>query len=191
MWTEKIIQALCYLLKGLNESCNDRLINFLYFADKYHLLRYSRTVTKDSRYVTVNGVVSVAVKAILEFDENLLDSYQLNIAQKLIAKNGFVYSCKDKNFDDFDLLGETDIEALDFVIKNMSGWSREKTIEYSRKYPEWQEYELLFNENINAKSEIISLEKLFSTIEGDILSGDLDEEDIEISKKITLDFGCE
>jgi len=192
--TEKIIQTICYLLKSIKKKQLGKvhLIKLLFFADKYHLLRYGGTISEDDYYAMVNGPVASTAKDVLDLDADSLDSFYFKMVKNLIVKkyndNGYYhYTLKEKAFDyDYDLLSETDVESLNFVIKNMGSWNKTQLVEYSHKYPEWIEHEKFLKENPGARSGKIYLEDMFSTFKGDILAQGLTEEDIKCSKELAL-----
>ena len=67
--TSKIIEALHYILHKIKIADKIKIIKLIYLADKYHLVRYGRTITNDDYYAMEYGPVGSTVKDVLEFDE--------------------------------------------------------------------------------------------------------------------------
>lgn len=188
MTESTIIEALYYILRRIKKADKIKLVKLLYLADKYHLIRYGRTITDDDYYAMPYGPVGTTVKDVLSIDS-------FNMSEK-----GFKYSSKllekiDKNHFQanpnaratFDMLSETDKEALDFVIEHFGRMSSWKLKEYTHNYPEWYKYKHLFKNNLT-KRERIETKELLSTIENDPLA--VSRKHIKESKKIlTGTFG--
>ena len=83
--TSKIIQAICYLLSKVNTADKLKLIKLLYLTDKYHIIRYARTVTNDEYWAMDYGPVGSIAKDILGFDPEFL-SKEFEYADKMLKK---------------------------------------------------------------------------------------------------------
>lgn len=184
--TATIIEALYYILLKTGETDKLKLVKLMYLADKYHLIRYGRTITNDDYYAMEYGPVGTTVKDVLSFNDFSLSSREYSYLTTLIEKTGD-YTLAPKGVDiPFDTLSETDREALDFVIERFGKMSSWELSEYTHKYPEWLQYRELFEDNL-IKRERIDTKELLSCIEGDPLS--MPEEHIKESEKIlTGDF---
>jgi uncharacterized phage-associated protein len=181
--TIKIIQALCYLLSKIKKADKLSLIKLLFLVDKYHLIRYGRTVTNDEYWAMKIGPVGTTAKDILNFDEDFLTKTGLKYAQENLKKVGQHVFEKGAScgIDEFDMLSETDIEALDFIIKKFGRMNKRDLIKYTHNYPEWKQYEKLF-ERDETKREKIEKVELLSTIRNDCLA--MPAEHIEQSRRI-------
>ena len=80
-----IIESLHYLLKLLNNADKLKLVKLLYFADKYHLLKYGRQISGDSYFALPYGPIPSGALDILNFDSN----YGISTNSIQCAKNLF------------------------------------------------------------------------------------------------------
>ena len=180
--SEKIIQSLCYVLQRVKKANKLKLIKLLYLADKYHILRYGRTVTGDEYWAMDYGPVGSTTKDILGLDKDML-SQEYKPASRLLKKAGrhdFTVggTCTD---DDLELLSDTDREAIDFVTKQFGCLSSAQLIEYTHKYPEWDQYKEIFASR-TAKRQRIETEELLSFLDGDCMA--VPVEHLETSRQI-------
>lgn len=182
--TKLIIQVLHYILEKLGKADKLKLIKLIFLADKYHLLKYGRTITEDDYYAMELGPVGSTVKDILSFNHFTLSKAELDYAKKLlkpISQNCFA----SKGTPDVDMLSETDKEVLAYVIERFGKMSSMELSEYSHKYPEWQQHEYLFK-NGQTKRKQIKTEELLSTLDDDLQSLGIDADHIEESRNLLL-----
>ena len=184
--TLKIIHALHYLLKKIGKADKLKLLKLLFLADKYHLIKYGRTVTGDEYWAMEYGPVGSVAKDILSFDPNF-NSYELKMAKRFIQKEGENDFKPSENIkiEDLDYLSETDKEALDFIVDHFGGKPTFDLVNFTHKYPEWKKYEEDFKEGFT-KREKIKLVDMISTIEEDPF--DFSEEHIQETKDMILGF---
>ena len=180
--SEKIIQALCYVLQRVKRADKIKLVKLLYLADKYHLLRYGRTVTGDEYWAMDYGPVGSTAKDLLSLDKKML-SREYKLASRLLKKSGeynFVVggSCTE---DDLDLLSETDREAIDFVTERFGCMSSRELVDYTHKYPEWAQHKELFSSR-DSKRQRIETEELLSFLDDDCMA--VPEEHLETSRRL-------
>ena len=183
--TSTIIESIYYLLKNVGKSDKIKIVKLLYLADKYHLIKYGRTITNDEYWAMYHGPVGSNTKDVLEFDDMSLSDNEAEYASLLLCqvdKTSFEVN-PSANPDKFNYLSETDIEALNFVIDKFGSMNTWDIRDFSHKYPEWKQYEELF-ENHETKRERILTEELISTVEGD--GFEFSPEQLEEAKKITL-----
>lgn len=165
--TTTIIQALYYILNKIKKADKIKLVKLIYLADKYHLIHYGRTVTNDDYYAMEHGPVGTTVKDILSFDPFNISSVGYKYISKLVKvidKNNF--KAKPNATINFDMLSESDKEALDFVITkfgHMKSWNLK---EFTHKYPEWYQYEKLFDRKLT-KRKRIDIREFLSVQEND------------------------
>jgi uncharacterized phage-associated protein len=168
--TSTIIEAIHYLLKKLEKADKIKLVKLIYLADKYHLIRYGRTITNDDYYAMEHGPVGATVKDVLSFDHFNIPSKTFKYLSTLINKddkNGFRIN-QDVKIT-YDMLSDTDKEALDFVIEKFGKMGPWKLRDYTHQYPEWYQYKDLF-ENKLTRRERIETKELLSTLRDDPLS---------------------
>jgi len=166
--TRTIIESIYYLLMNLGRTDKIKIVKLLYFADKYHLIKYGRTITNDEYWAMPHGPVGSNAKDVLEFNEFTMSKNECDFAKSLIAQVG-EKSFKVKrntNVAVFNFLSETDIEALNFVISNFGQMDTWTIRDYTHKYPEWAQYEDLF-EKEETRREKIQIDELISVIKND------------------------
>jgi len=183
--TTKIVQSLCYLLSEIKRADKLTLIKLLFLADKYHLIRYGRTITNDEYWAMSYGPVGTAAKDILSLDSGFLDSREYEYAKKHLRKvDDHIF--EKGNFcgiDKFDMLSETDVEALDFILEKFGKMKESDLIKYTHQYPEWKQYESLFKQKAT-KRERIETAELLSILKDDCLA--MPPEHIEHSRLVLL-----
>lgn len=180
--TSKIIQALCYLLNKVKRADKLKLVKLLYLTDKYHIIRYARTVTNDEYWAMDYGPVGSTAKDILGFDRELL-SKEFDYADKMLKKvgqNSFKQGA-DCTIEELDKLSETDREALDFVTDKFGDLTTDQLIRLTHRYPEWAQYEELFKNQMTRRERIEDIE-LLSVLDNDVLAVSSDH--LEESAKI-------
>jgi len=165
--TFKIIETIYYVLNRLGHTADKiALIKLIYLADKYHLIRYGRTITNDEYFAMQHGPVGSTVKDLLSCDEDYLSSKELTYFNRLITKFGALnYRAKKlARKPALDMLSDTDKEALEFVVRTFGAYSSLKLRDYTHKYPEWLQYRDLFQAK-RAKRERIETKELLSTVD--------------------------
>jgi uncharacterized phage-associated protein len=168
--TSTIIEAIYYILKKTKKADKIKIVKLIYLADKYHLIRYGRTITNDDYYAMEHGPVGATVKDVLNFDSFNTSTKAFKFASSLIEKtdkNNF--RAKPDAGDEFDMLSDTDKEALDFVINKFGRMRQWELRDYTHKYPEWYKYEDLFKSK-RTKRERIHTKELLSTLKDDPLA---------------------
>ena len=179
-----VADTIYYILRKIGKADKLKIIKLVYLADKYHLIKYSRTITGDDYYAMENGPVGTTAKDLLTLEKNDMFSPTAQAYMgKLIEQAGKDYFYKAKDVDvEFDTLSDTDKEVLDFVIKKFGNMTTNELINYVHKYPEWRKYENSFKNGLIRRGRIAT-EELLS-----ILNDDFDLEvtpdHIEESKKI-------
>ncbi len=165
--TSTIIETIHYMLKRIKKADKIKIVKLIYLADKYHLIRYGRTITNDDYYAMEHGPVGATVKDVLSFDSFNTSTKAFKYASSLIEKtdkNNF--RAKPETRYVFDMLSDTDKEALDFVINKFGKMRQWELRDYTHKYPEWYKYEDLFK-NKRTKRERIHTKELLSTLRND------------------------
>jgi len=181
--TGTIIESVYLLLKTLGPSDKLKIVKLLYFADKYHLIKYGRTISNDEYWAMYHGPVGSNTKDVLECDELTMSDDESTYAKKFFSKieeNKFQANILKDTFE-FNFLSETDIEALEFVINNFGAMNAWEIRNFSHKYPEWAQYKELF-ENNQTKRERIQTEELISVAQGDPFN--FTEEDLREAKNV-------
>lgn len=174
--TATIIEVIHYILKKTGRADKIRLVKLIYLADKYHLIRYGRTITNDDYYAMDYGPVGATIKDVLSMDPFYISHNGYKYATRLIEKvDKNNYKAVSNVRVSFDMLSETDKEALDFVIEHFGRKRQWELKDYTHKYPEWYKYEDLFRNKLT-KRERIETRELLSTIKNDVLTLPVDHE---------------
>ena len=137
-----IVEALHYILSRTKRSGKIKLIKLIYLSDKYHLLKYGRTVTSDDYYAMEFGPVGTTVKDVLTFDKDML-AKEYKYLSKLIGRAGDEFIAIPSRTQ-YDHLSETDKEALDFAVATFGKMTGKELTNYTHRYPEWSQHAHLF-----------------------------------------------
>jgi uncharacterized phage-associated protein len=164
-----IIESIYYLLKRIGPTDKLKLVKLLYFADKFHLIKYGRTISNDEYWAMYHGPVGSNIKDVLEYDTLLtISENEVKYAENFFSKfKENKFQANDlKVSPKFNFLSETDIEALEMTIKHFSQMETWEIRDFSHKYPEWAQYKELFK-NKETRRERIQTEELISIIPND------------------------
>ncbi len=160
-----IIQSIYYILNN-NTKPLDKLsiLKLVFFADRYHLRKYSRMITNDTYYAMKYGPVASNVKNILDFD--FIGEAEKEYVELYLKKEDKLFEI-NSSFDKLDMLSNTDKEALDFAIDNFGHHKTFDLVEITHRYPEWKRFELSLEDGLTR--EKIIMEDFFedTTIEND------------------------
>lgn len=152
-----VIEALAYILSKLGKVDKIHLVKLMYLADKYHIMSYGRTITEDDFYAFPHGPAGSKTIDVLEYDSCVLQEY-MNRAKELIETDDekeFKLN-EESKINDFEMISESDIEALDFAIANFGKMDKWDVVKYTHELKEWKQFEQRFKDN-KTKRESISL----------------------------------
>ncbi len=153
------VQAMYYIAKALNKPVDKlTLLKLVFFADRYHLRKYARTITDDTYFALKYGPVASNTKDILDDLADTSQQDEVYANQFLNMVDTKTFSAKDTSAE-LDFLSETDIEALDFVITNFGQMSSYKLVDLTHEYPEWKRFEQSLQSGM--KRERIRMEDFF------------------------------
>jgi len=189
MKTKIIVQSL-YYLAAKNSGEMDKLaaIKLIFFADRYHLRKYARMVTRDDYFAMKHGPVPSmtfdVLNGVLSSERNEFEEVTAQYL-KPIRKHYFGITEKDKSLD---CLSETDIESLNFAFDNFFSKNEWKVVEYSHQYPEWKRFEKVFDQGETARANIF-LEDFFENpeIDNDPYTKTVSAEVVQLSKESFFD----
>lgn len=174
-----IVEALHYILSKTKRAGKIKLIKLVYLADKYHLLKYGRTVTNDDYYAMEFGPVGTTVKDVLTFDKDML-AKEYKYLSKLISKDDDEFVALPSRVH-YDHLSETDKEALDFAVAKFGKMTGTQLTNYTHRYPEWAQHAHLFEGKCIRRMRI-EPEELLSVIDDDCFG--VTPEHVEESRKM-------
>ncbi|HLE87483.1 MAG TPA: Panacea domain-containing protein [Candidatus Brocadiaceae bacterium] len=135
----KATQALNYIAVKFGGKINKmKAIKLIYFADRYHVRRYGRPITNDEYVAMDYGPVGSKTKDIAE-NTSFLDAIESNYSKDYIKRHGR-YDIESISKADISIFSDSDIEALEFVIKNFEKFDQYQLAEISHAYPEWKKF---------------------------------------------------
>ncbi len=140
-----IIQSVYYLLDNNKPLDKLSILKLIFFADRYHLRKYSRMITNDTYYAMKYGPVASNVKNILDFD--FIGEDEKLYVESYLKKENKLFSISS-SFDKLDMLSETDKEALDFAIDNFGSHKTFDLVEITHQYPEWKRFEVSLKDGL-------------------------------------------
>lgn len=176
------VQAMYYIAKCLNKPVDKlTLLKLVFFADRYHLRKYARTITDDTYFALQYGPVASNTKDVL--DDLQTEATGELYAQRFIHQIDLkTYQAKENN-EELDYLSETDIEALNFAIENFGSLGSFDLVNLTHEYPEWKRFEHSLKSGM--RTERMNMDDFF---EDSILPDDkfklISREIVETSKAI-------
>lgn len=171
---QKIIETIYYLLTKFDAPVDKlKLIKLVFLADKYHLIKHSRTVTGDRYCIMPLGQVGSDVK-------NVLDGYfykdSKNYFSKPIDNKKIQIQNKRHTLNSLSL---TDKQAIDYIFSLYGKMSTSKIVDFVHQYPEYQKYKDL----LKTRGSIpINISEIISVIDGDKIN--TDNTDLNLLKDI-------
>jgi uncharacterized phage-associated protein len=170
---EKFANALAFLAKRVRDLDKLKAAKLLYFADKYHLVRYGRPIIGDRYHSldygpvpskaldimnqTIHDVPPVATRQPLR---NLLERYiEVDKAHRYPR-------FRAKRSPDLDVFSESEIEALEHTLAEYGDKSGVELVNISHREPAWKEvggygeidYRLFFKDSVSSERVVELLE---------------------------------
>lgn len=137
---QKAAQCLNFLaLKSGGRINKMKAIKLIWLADRYHLRKYGRPITKDEYFAMDYGPVNSGVKELAEMS-SFLSQDEIDYASKYIAPLGR-YNVESVEPVEGDVFSESDMEALTFVWEKFGQFDEFELRDISHKYPEWKRFE--------------------------------------------------
>ncbi len=163
---KKVTQIINYLLSHSQNGQLDKwsLVKLAYFADRYHLRKYGRTVSQDKYIAMQKGPVGSLIKDVIECTDYLGDD-EVKYVQTYIRQNPENKNILSKvQITDLEQFSDSDIEALNFSINNYGQLTATQLIELTHLYPEWSKFkDRLYADSV---SEDMNLSDFFDNPEG-------------------------
>lgn len=154
---KKSVEILAWLLRKYNGAASKiLLIKLLFFADKYHLRKYGRTVSSDEYRAMNFGPVATKTLSIANLDETWLPVSACALASDVLELSNGGKQLKLINDIPSTALSESDIEALDFAYNTFGDKKPFELVELTHKYPEWEKHqkEIRSEENPNGRKSV-------------------------------------
>jgi uncharacterized phage-associated protein len=143
---DRALAAAEYLLSRLGSEYNHMsLLKLIFFADRYHIRKYARPVTSDFYYALEQGPVA-------SFLLNVFHGMYPEITE-IKRKDRYTVTLVKKS-DRLEWLSKSDIEAMEFSIKNFAKFDKWALVDITHAYPEWRRYKKEFGDNETAREPI-------------------------------------
>ena len=115
-----------------------KAFKLIWLVDRLHLRRYARTVTGDTHYAMEWGAVPSNTKNLVE-NRAKSQSVEKQYFDQYLSLNGQnISSIQPVNFKVFS---ETDLEAVDEILRNYNALDQFELAHYSHHFPEWKRFE--------------------------------------------------
>lgn len=137
---EKRIQIILYFITKLGKISKLHLIKLIFFADKYFLMRFGKSITGDKHCALPQGPICSETLDIINHNEfysqevlNVFDSF-LNF-----DNNRWVSLKSEVNASElvYDNLSKLEKDVLNFVIKSFKDID---VVDYSHRMDEWKQF---------------------------------------------------
>ena len=149
----KIIEAVVYLVSRSKDRKMSKLhlLKMLFFADRWHLRMYGRSVTGDTYYAMQYGPVPSECKRVAEGNPSLNMGEALSGALAFPCPN-IVHALRGERRS---ALSDSDIAALD-AARGVEQRERD-LVAFSHNFPEWQKHERAIT-NIHCRKRMDGLD---------------------------------
>ncbi len=139
---KKATQSLTFFAQKEKDNTLDKLkaLKLIYFADRYHLRKFGRTITNDEYYAMNYGPVASGTKDILEMS-TFLDTLENEYASKFLEPQKSAINIKPISKVDESELSISEIEALNYVWIKLGSKDNFELVDLTHKYPEWKKHE--------------------------------------------------
>lgn len=138
---KKKVQTINFFAKQVCSKTISKIdaLKAVFFADRYHLLKYGRTVTGDTYYAMKHGPVASEIKNICNLDPNWLSPEEISYTKQFLKVNKNSVHSNKKEYDS-NFFSETDLEALEKALHLFVSLKNNKTdlAEYSHRFFDWE-----------------------------------------------------
>ena len=181
MKIETLVQAISFLLEQKGGSLDKlSLLKLIFFADKYHMMKYARSITNDTYYAMKYCPVASNVKNILDFD--FLSEDEKEYVEKYLVKNGNQIDIKEK-FKKYNMLSETDKEALKFAYENFGKYKAFDLVDITHEFYEWKRFKKSLENGLTREKILEEDFFKFTGIENDPYKKNIPEELVKLSQE--------
>jgi uncharacterized phage-associated protein len=136
----KAVQALNFFAAKSGGKINKlKALKLIFFADRYHLRKYGRSITNDEYFAMKLGPVASGVKDIAEMSD-FLPEEEKEYASKFIERYNR-YDIKSIRDIEIKVFSKSDFEALEFVFDKFGHMDEFAIADETHKYAEWKKHE--------------------------------------------------
>lgn len=121
-----------------------KAIKLIFFADRYHIRKYGRPITRDEYFAMFYGPVNSGVKDVAEMSQ-FLGPEESSYAEKFLEASRYEVASIEP-LDDA-VFSESDLEALSFAWEKFGPYDQFELADISHRYPEWKKHEETLKEN--------------------------------------------
>lgn len=143
---EKFVKAVAYLSdRGVPNLDKLKIAKLLYFADKYHLVRYGRPIVGDTYYALPFGPVPTRSLDIMgdacgtQFPDSLDSNVEKLLKSLYISYEGRYPTFTAKSDVDYSSLSESEIEILDIIAEEYGMKTGSQLIDITHREKAWRE----------------------------------------------------
>lgn len=185
---KKKVQTINFFAKNMSGKAIGKIdvLKAVFFADRYHMLKYCRTVTGDTYYAMKHGPVASEIKNICNLDSDWLSEEEISYAKQfLIIEKNSVHSVVEKDYD-AKFFSETDIEALEKSLNLFRELKRKgvDVAEYSHRFFDWDEkYAPFLPLNENNRIDL-DVDEFFNLADGDDYCSEIPLETRELNREL-------
>lgn len=160
MDTSKIIQALCYVANSQPDATIDTMkaYKLLWLADRWHLRNGGRTITGDDYWALPYGPVPSDAK-------NLVDGKKTRLSSSVdfYSYLGVVsdHKIKAKTTPYMSVFSDSDIYAMDLILKMYGDKTAIELSNLSHRFPEWKNYEEMLSDANKKNGYLINKDLFF------------------------------
>jgi len=179
----KAIQAVNFFARKPKGHSVDKLkvIKLLWIADRYHLMKYGRTISSDRYHAMPHGPVASQMYSSIQ---PVSDDYT---AKYLKTEKHSIRSLADC---DFSVFSQSDLDVLEQVWETFGELNGKQLRLMSHEFPEWKKFEEQLNSPVRLNSFPMDMRDFFETPQPNSLSRsnffEIDSEIVKDSKEIFL-----
>lgn len=116
-----------------------KALKLIFFADRYHIRKYSSTITNDEYFAMERGPVASGVKDIAE-KSGFLGEEEIEYSDKFIRPHGN-FNIRSISAVEESVFSESELEALEFSFAAFGEEGPFIISDITHKYPEWKKHE--------------------------------------------------
>lgn len=126
-----------------------KALKLLYFADRYHLRRYGRTLSNDEYFAMSYGPVPSGAKDLAEGSEFRSDAEKEYALQYIDPLDKHTFSSAAES--DKDVFSDSEKEALNFAWRAFGKYDEFELADLTHQYPEWKKHEAALKNKSNSR----------------------------------------